>query len=106
MNESALLRSIAFCEYLESHARRIYSFATRPDIDSAKTILKKLEGGKLSNPFKSRDLYRACWTGLETPQKAQAAIDLLVEYNHLFLQEVVTGGRPTAFYHLNKVVAI
>lgn len=39
VSESALLRAIAFSEYLESHARRIYSYATRPDIDAAKTLL-------------------------------------------------------------------
>ena len=106
VTEKSLLRAIAYSEYLESHARRIYSSATRPDIDSAKTILNKLQGGKLSNPFKARDIYRACWTGVETPEKAQAAINLLVEYNHLFLEDVETGGRPTAYYHLNKVEAI
>lgn len=98
ITESALLRAIAFSEYLESHARRIYSHATRPDIDAAKALLKRLEGGKLSAPFKTRDVYIKGWTGLETPQKAQAAIDLLREYNHLSEYELETGGRPTRMY--------
>jgi len=98
VTESALLRAIAFSEYLESHARRIYSHATRPDIDAAKTLLKRLAGGKLTAPFKTRDVYIKGWTGLETPQKAQAAIDLLREYNHLSEYELDTGGRPTRMY--------
>jgi putative DNA primase/helicase len=98
VTEGALLRAIAFSEYLESHARRIYSHATRPDIDAAKALLKRLAGGKLTAPFKTRDVYIKGWTGLETPQKAQAAIDLLREYNHLNEYEVDTGGRPTRMY--------
>jgi putative DNA primase/helicase len=99
VNEAALTRAIAFSEYLESHARRIYSYATRPDIDAAKTLLKKLTTGKLPTPFKTRDIYRAGWTGLETPAKAQAAISLLHEYGHLDVEELSTGGRATTLHH-------
>lgn len=102
VSETALLRAIAFSEYLESHAQRIYSYATRPDIDAAKTLLKRLGSGKLPNPFKARDIYRAAWTGLETPLKAQAAIELLMEYRHLHEIVMETGGRPTSQFHLNK----
>lgn len=102
VSEAALLRAIAFSEYLESHARRIYSYATRPDIDAAKTLLKRLASGKLSDVFTTRDIYRAGWAGLETPQKAQAAIDLLLEYQHLAEEEITTGGRPTIHYYWIK----
>jgi putative DNA primase/helicase len=105
VNETALLRAIAFSEYLESHARRIYSYATRPDIDAAKTLLKKLSTGKLATPFKVRDIYRAGWTGLETPQKAQSAISLLLEYKHLTEEELSTGGRSTSQFHWIREVA-
>lgn len=95
----SLLRAIAFSEYLEGHARRIYSYATRPDIDAAKTLLKRLQTGKLPTPFKGRDIYRAGWTGLETPAKAQAAISLLQEYRHLSEELLETGGRSTSQFH-------
>ncbi len=99
VNEAALLRAITFGEYLESHAKRIYSYATRPDIDAAKTLLKRLASGKLSSPFKTRDIYQKGWAGLESPSKAQSAIDLLIEYHHLSVEEITTGGRPTTHYH-------
>lgn len=104
VSESALLRAIAFSEYLESHARRIYSYATRPDIDAAKTLLKRLSTGKLETPFKVRDIYRTGWTGLETPVKAQGAISLLQEYGHLAAEELDTGGRATTQFHWIKGV--
>ena len=106
VTEPALLRAIAFSEYLESHARRIYSYATRPDIDAAKTLLKRLASGKLPDVFKARDLSQKGWAGLESPSKAQSAIDLLVEYHHLIVEEIPTGGRPTTFYHWTKPGAV
>jgi putative DNA primase/helicase len=99
VSTKALLRAISFSEYLESHAQRIYSYATRPDIDAAKTLLKRLGTGKLPSPFKARDIYRAGWAGLETPNKAQSAIDLLMDYHHLKEEEITTGGRPATHYH-------
>lgn len=104
ITSKALRRAIAYSNYLESHARRIYSSATRPDIDAAKTILSKLKKARLSSPFTARDVYRNNWTGLDSQQKAQSAIDLLTEYNHLTVEEVVTGGRPTECYHWNNEV--
>jgi len=96
---ASLQRAIAFGDYLESHARRIYSYATRPDVEAAKTLLKRLGSGKLPSPFKTRELYLKGWAGLENPDNAQAAIDLLLEYHHLGKEECKTGGRPTTFYH-------
>ena len=99
VSEEALVRAMVFSKYLESHARRIYSYATRPDIDAAKTLLKRLQSGKLISPFKVREIYRAGWTGLETPAKAQTAIVLLQEYGHLTVESVETGGRSTSQFH-------
>lgn len=106
VSEAALLRAIAFSEYLESHAQRIYSYATRPDIDAAKTLLKRLAGGKLPDIFKARDIYQKGWAGLENPGKAQSAINLLLEYHHLSEEEITTGGRPTTRYHWIKAGVI
>ncbi|WON73548.1 YfjI family protein [Nitrosospira sp. Is2] len=106
VKESALQSAIAFSEYLESHAQRIYSCATRPDIDAAKTLLKRLVCGKLPHPFKARDISQKGWTGLENPAKVQSAIKLLLEYHHLSEEEVITGGRPTKYYHWIKARAL
>ncbi len=103
VSETALQRAIAYAQYLESHARRIYSFATRPDIDAAKTILKRLTSGKLSSPFTARELYKKGWTGLSTPNQAKTAIDLLVEYSYLHEEKRMTDGRPTELYHWHEV---
>lgn len=102
MSEASLLRALAFSEYLESHARRVYSHGTQPGIDSAKAVLAKLRAGKLNNPFALRDIYRKHWAGIDAPKKAQSAIDVLLDYDHLTKEEVFTDGRPTALYHWVK----
>lgn len=105
VNEESLIRAIDFSKYLESHAQRIYSYATRPEIDAAKTLLQRLSSGKLCSPFKARDVYLKGWAGLESSGKAQFAIDMLCEYQHLNEEDVTTGGRPTQYYHWIKVEA-
>lgn len=103
VSESALLRALAYSEYLESHAKRVYSHGTQPGIDGAKAVLTKLRVGKLSYPFSLRDVYRKCWTGIDTPKKVQSAIDVLLDYNHLTQSEIFTDGRPATLYHWVKV---
>ncbi len=99
----ALKRAIAFSKYLESHARRVYSFAVRPDMEAARTVLNNLVKGKLNSPFTARDLYRKGWAGLSTPNQAKAAIEILVEYGHLIIEKQVSEGRPTERYMWNKI---
>lgn len=102
ITEASLLRALAYSEYLESHARRVYSHGTQPGIDSAKVVLSKLKAGKLSNPFSLRDVYKNHWAGINTPKKAQFSIDVLLDYNHLTKEDIFTDGRPTTQYHWVK----
>jgi hypothetical protein len=43
IGEEALLRALAFAEYLESHARRLYGVSVDPGLFPAKAILKKIK---------------------------------------------------------------
>ncbi|MDB5922623.1 MAG: hypothetical protein JWN13_1559 [Betaproteobacteria bacterium] len=96
VSEEALARSLTMVDYLESHARRIYSYASRPDLDGAKSIVAKIRSGKLATTFKARDVYRAGWSGLSTPEETWPAIRLLVEYGYLLeIEDKDTGGRPS-----------
>ena len=103
VSETALLRALAYSEYLESHAKRVYSYGTQPGIDAAKAVLAKLKKNKLSSPFTLRDIYRKCWAGIDTPKKAQVAVDILLDYSHLIKEEIFTEGRPSTLYHWVKV---
>ena len=87
-----------WCDYLETHARRIYGLATDTVIQGAKRLLRKIKDGVLKDGFSARDVYRQCWTFLDTKEQAEAALDELVETG--WLRQIpppkpnLQGGRP------------
>lgn len=99
VSEAAISRALLFSEFLEAHARRVYSYASRPDFDAAKTILAKLKTGKLPIEFTARDVYRPGWSGLTTAEEAQAAIKVLIDFKHVREKPSVHEyGRPSTTY--------
>ena len=101
VNESALLRALAWARYLETHARRLYGSVTGADTAPARALAKRLLAGGLTNGFTLREVYRNCWSGLATPEEARTAADLLEGLDWLRCEDVATGGRPTARYWIN-----
>lgn len=104
VSEAALGRALLFIELLEAHARRVYSYAARPDLDAAKTILAKLRTGKLPIEFTARHVYRAGWSGLGTPEEAGAALRALVDYGYLRERSMDTGGRSSTVFRAHPSI--
>jgi hypothetical protein len=93
-----LARALNWCEYLEGHARRIYSPATDTGLSGAHLLLKRR--ADLGDRFTARDVYRHQWTGLPDPDAAADALDTLIEYGHLSIVPAESGtlGRPSITY--------
>lgn len=91
-------RAIAWAEYLETHARRIYSQALDPALAAAVALSARLDD--LQDEFTARDIYRHCWAGLDR-KTTDGALEVLVDYGHLTEHEELTGGRPTTAYRVN-----
>ena len=100
----AVGRSLAWCDYLEAHARRVYAGAGRADIEPAKALRKKLEDGALRNPFQARDVYRRCWSNLGR-EETELALAVLEDHGWLRSEEVATGGKPRIDYHVHPSIA-
>jgi putative DNA primase/helicase len=100
VTEDAISRALLFSEFLEAHARRVYSYAARPDFDAAKTILAKLRSGKLPIEFTARDVYRPGWSGLTTAPEADAAIKVLIDFKWITEKPMPpdSTGRPTRLF--------
>jgi hypothetical protein len=101
VSEASTLRALAWSDYLESHARRLYGVATQPDVASAKALLKKIKSGDVKDGFTVRDIYRNQWSQLSTSEVTKKAVDLLIDYG--WLQEQGSdfsdqGGRPSSRY--------
>jgi Protein of unknown function (DUF3987) len=94
--ENAKLAS-AWCEYLESHARRIYGLALDLSGQAAQRILNKIEEGALHDNFNERDIYRRGWSFLDSKELVHAAIAELLETGWLRENKVAKTqqlGRP------------
>jgi putative DNA primase/helicase len=101
VSSRALARALATAEYLETHARRIYSHATHPEVEAANALLEKIKAKKLESPFSLRDVYRKSWSGISERDQVFQATKLLAEMNCVREEKVDTQGRPAALFHVN-----
>ncbi len=102
VTEAAMLRSLAWAVYLESHAQRIYGGALAPEVEAARAILRRIKRGDLPRDgFGSRDVWRPGWSGLDDPQIVTAGLTYLVEMDWMRADTEQTKGRPATRYTLN-----
>jgi hypothetical protein len=105
IGEAAMLRALGWARYLESHARRAYAAVAQPETEGARALLRRIRKGEVSDGFTLRSVYTKGWTHLNTPEAAQHAADMLVEYGWLRRERRDTDGRPTFMYHINPLGA-
>ena len=91
-------RAIAWAEYLETHARRVYSQTLDPALAAAVALSARLDD--LDDQFTARDIYRKCWAGLDR-ESTEKALGVLIEFGHVRAQEESTRGRSTTIYEKN-----
>jgi hypothetical protein len=89
-------RAAEFCAYLESHARRVYGcMASRP-VHLAATLGEKLRRGRLATGFRVGDVYLQGWPGLDTAERAQVAIRVLVDAGWVRPCSARVGGKVSS----------
>jgi hypothetical protein len=103
VTERAAMVGAAWCQYLETHARRLYAMAYAPHI-AAKLLLTNLR--LLPDPFSITDLANKKWAGLSTADGRKEALDELVTRCYLTPQEVNTSGRRKTVYHKNPSIPV
>ena len=93
--ESAKL-AIKWCEYLASHARRLYASAESTGMESARALLEKIRKGDLPDGFSPYTVYYGKhWSNLESAEKVNAAIKILEDFGWVItLTEKKDTGRP------------
>jgi hypothetical protein len=92
-----------WCDYLETHARRVYSALARPEQHAAIALSKRLVGWKREEGFFTvRDVYRSGWTALDSPDAARGALLVLEEYGWVRRgTDTQAPGRPSETYRIN-----
>ena len=108
VSKDAALMACAWCQYLETHARRLYALALDNGQMAAAALSKKMEAGKLESPFKVRTVQRRGWGQLTDSAVIGEAIRILEDAH--WVREVpvakkAVGGRPPeAEYEINPKV--
>jgi putative DNA primase/helicase len=102
-------QAVAWCGYLESHARRIYSCITTPQMRAAQVFAEKLKKRQIAPDgfFSCREVYLKGWSGLDTPELVRMAVEVLQDAG--WIRDVDResgpfGGRPSARYQVNPRV--
>lgn len=54
-------QAVAFCAYLESHARRVYSCMVSPESRAAHELARHISNGDLQATFTTREIYLKGW---------------------------------------------
>ncbi|MEW6490300.1 MAG: DUF3987 domain-containing protein [Thermodesulfobacteriota bacterium] len=101
-----LAQALAWGEYLEAHARRLYAPALEPGLQAARELDRRILRGDLGAQFTARDVYRRGWRLLD-PQGTARALDYLTDLERV-LAEVAgpgeEGGRPSVTYHVHPAL--
>jgi putative DNA primase/helicase len=102
-------RAAAWCEYLESHARRVYSCVVTPQLRAARELAEKIRARKLGadGSFSCREVYLKGWSGLDSPDAVKLAAEVLEDagwVRNLAGESGPLGGRPSQRYEVNPRV--
>jgi hypothetical protein len=99
-------QAAAFCEYLESHAGRVYSCVVTPQVRAASELAEKIKQRRVGADgfFSCRDVYLKGWSGLDSREAVKRAAEILKDAGWLREMPSETGplgGRPSDRYQVN-----
>lgn len=104
VGKQAVLMALAWAEYLETHAQRLYASVIAPEVETAKRILKKIKTGNLSAVLTVRQIWRPQWTGLTDLDMVKSGVKLLEDFGYFIKNKKSTGGRHLEEYEVNPKV--
>jgi uncharacterized protein DUF3987 len=99
-------QAAAWCEYLETHARRIYSMIIAPERRAAAELGRRIQSGwkQAEGLFTVRDVYQNDWSGLTTANAVRQVLPLLEDaewIRPIVPEQKPNGGRPSELYAIN-----
>jgi hypothetical protein len=100
-------QATVFCEYLESHARRVYACIISAETRAARELADRIRARDLPAEFKTRDVYLKGWSTLDTPERARGALTILQDAGWVRRAEYSVspaGGRPSEIWIVNPQV--
>jgi hypothetical protein len=101
VSERAALMAVGYCEYLESHAMRIYGGGTPPGMEAAQAMMGQIRRGKIKDGMTIREIWRPKWSRLTDLEEVKKGCSVLTDYGWLVVEKVGTGGAPSEIVRLN-----
>jgi hypothetical protein len=101
VSATSFRQAMLWCEYLETHAWKIYGSTEVPLSDHIKKITDKIREGKLNDGFTVREVYHGKhWAGLSDAKQVQRVCDFGVAHELLTKTTELTQGKPIEKYHI------
>jgi hypothetical protein len=94
ITQDAVRRAIAWCDFLEAHARKVYEVELDRGVAAARALAAKIDEGALIDGATVREIYRHGWSGLKTDQAVIDGTAVLAELGWIRFETVVSGGKP------------
>lgn len=104
VGESSARLGADWCDFLELHARKVYTAELAAGASSTIALANKIEAGAVIDKQPVRELYRAQWAGLRTPERVLSGLTGLSELGWLRMETVEStsvGGRPSQVVRLH-----
>jgi hypothetical protein len=110
VSEEAALMAEAWCDYLETHAKRVYSsIGIGTDILAAKELAKHIQKKDIHDRIPTREISRHNWSLLSTINEVNKALRVLEDHHWVMIESVKPGsqgGRPSQVVRLNPKLKI
>ena len=90
-----------WCDFLEQHARKIYSPELQPDVTAAHRLAAKIKAGDIQDGQTVREIYRCQWSGLTNAEPVYAGLGILIECGWVHMEQTETGGRRSEVLHIH-----
>jgi hypothetical protein len=106
VNAETAMRAVAWTQYLEDHARRIYGLLELQQVSAATALAQRLKQGKLVDGFTVRDVQRKGWGGLTQTTVIEQALSVLEDHCYVVGvdQQNPSGGPQTVRFFINPKV--
>ncbi|MGZ6389580.1 MAG: phage NrS-1 polymerase family protein [Ktedonobacterales bacterium] len=103
----AAVRAVTWCEYLESHARRLYAHAENPALERARALFDHIQAGEVRDGTPVRQIYRHQWSRLLTPDEVSDAIKLLEAFGWVRsdVRQETRRGRPSDVLRIHPALS-
>ncbi len=101
VSKEAIELAIKWSEFLEAHAKKVYSGILHSEIKAAHALAKKIMSKAVTDKSTVRSVYRKCWSGLENSKQVDKALSFLEDLGWLRLVQVKINHGIKEEIHIN-----